>query len=134
MTEKLNCWRCGQPLKDLILPMSRREVCAECGAEQHVCKLCTSYQLGISKCCDEERAEDVSDKESANFCDYFVPNPKAYKPAKQSNKTQAEAELANLFGQKSAPTSAPQDGDSKPQTRVHDALSELEQLFGKGKE
>ncbi len=94
MTEEFICWRCSVPLTDLILPMSRREECSACQADQHVCKMCEFF---INGRCEEERAEHVSDTDRANFCDYF-------KPSSQQNNhntdksAAAKAQLAALFG------------------------------------
>ena len=42
-----------------------------CHADLHVCKTCEFYESGIHNDCRETSAEFVSDKERANFCDYF---------------------------------------------------------------
>ena len=132
MSKTINCWRCGKELGGLILPMSRREECAYCGAEQHVCKLCVHYNPNISDCCDEDLAERVNDKERANFCDYFSPNPDAYEPGKPSERKQAEEELAALFGEKATDSSEVAKEPLDPVSRKEQALSDLEDLFGKG--
>jgi hypothetical protein len=48
--------------------------------------------------CDEERAEDVSDTERANFCDYFKPSTSAFKKTDKEKSTAAKAKFAELFG------------------------------------
>jgi hypothetical protein len=116
----LVCWKCGAELKGVILPLSRREVCAACNAEQHVCKLCRHYDPRVAGMCREERAETVSDKERANFCDYFAPMAGACKPARAAGAEAAEA----LFGGTAGPA-APSPADK--------ARAELEKLFGGGK-
>jgi len=98
MTKTLVCWRCGEILTNLILPLSRREVCTHCDAEQHVCKLCKDYNPRISGACDEDLAEDVREKERANFCDYFSPRLNAFNSTDHSKQTDAAADLAALFG------------------------------------
>lgn len=130
MSSEINCWKCGNPLVDLILPLSRREECKSCGADQHVCKLCNEYNPLISRKCEEDRAEDVSDKESANFCDYFSPNPSAYQSKKSNKQTQAEEELARLFGDNKDQELNTSKVDTPPQTKAEKALSDLEDLFG----
>jgi hypothetical protein len=122
--DALVCWKCGAGLKGVILPLSRREVCAACGADQHVCKLCRHYDSRVADMCREERAESVSNKERANFCDYFNPMPGAYKPAQAAGPAAAKRQLEELFGKP-----ATSDGDSAPdKTRA-----ELEKLFGDSK-
>jgi hypothetical protein len=96
MSETFTCWNCGTELKQVILPMSRREECAQCGSDQHVCKMCkfNSTRTG----CDEERAEHVSDTQRANFCDYFKPTQINVNAKDQQKSDAAKAKLAELFG------------------------------------
>ncbi|HSW52565.1 MAG TPA: hypothetical protein VLG93_04990 [Sulfuricaulis sp.] len=48
--------------------------------------------------CDEDRAEEVLNKEGANFCDWFKPRPGAHRP-RGGDKTQAaKTRLDDLFG------------------------------------
>lgn len=90
------CWKCSAALGKVILPMSRREECAQCSADQHVCLMCEFYQSG--KGCSEERAETVRDIEKANFCDYFKPAKRPPVHASGDKAAQAKAQLAALFG------------------------------------
>ena len=129
MASTINCWQCGSRLTGLILPLSRREECANCGAEQHVCKLCKHFNPAISDSCEEDLAEDVRDKESANFCDYFSVNPNAYQPKKQTKQEQAEHDLACLFGDSTSEEKAPTDERLKTVNNNKKALSALEKLF-----
>jgi hypothetical protein len=122
--ERLVCWKCGAELKGVILPLSRRETCAACGAEQHVCRLCRHYDPRAADMCREERAETVSNKERANFCDYFDPMPGAWKPARAEPEL-AKQKLAALFGEQ--PASAP---ESAAGSAADKARAELEKLFG----
>ena len=71
MSNEFICWKCQESLIHVILPMSRREECDNCQADQHVCNMCLYYEAGR---CNEERAEHISDTERANFCDYFKPS------------------------------------------------------------
>ena len=45
-------------------------------------------------------AEEVKDKQAANFCDSFRPTPAAYRPEAVSAADKARAELEALFGRK----------------------------------
>lgn len=116
------CWRCGATLVELILPMSRREECPSCAVDQHVCKMCRHYAPDLSDGCFEERAEEVSDKERANFCDYFSPVANAYTP-RESSDPAAEARLAELFGATDASSTADDQADAA------EARAELDKLF-----
>lgn len=95
MSNEFACWKCGKDLINVILPMSRREECAKCHADQHVCNMCIYYVKGR---CDEERAEHISDTERANFCDYFKPNNNQGKAFDDQKSAKAKAEFAALFG------------------------------------
>jgi hypothetical protein len=98
MSENFLCWKCGESLTDVILPMSRREECSICGADQHVCKMCVFYDSKSRGSCNEERAECPSDTERANFCDYFKPSIHAFTASSQQKSAVAKAKFAALFG------------------------------------
>jgi hypothetical protein len=112
----LKCWKCGVSLEDYTLPLRRIEECRSCRAELHVCRMCEFHDVSVAKHCretiadevkDKERAnfcdyfrpaDEVKDKERANFCDYFRPSPSAYRPGDLSAADRARAELEALFG------------------------------------
>ncbi|MFQ6022271.1 MAG: hypothetical protein ACE5NW_06080 [Acidiferrobacterales bacterium] len=121
MSTPLVCWKCGASLKEL--PLSRRAECTDCGAELHVCRMCAFYDPRVSNHCTEDRAEDVSEKERANFCDYFKPRPNAYVQRNDSKARAAKTQLDGLFaaGEKSE-TRSPGEA----------ARDKLGRLFGSG--
>ena len=98
MSENFLCWKCGKSLTDVILPMSRREECSCCGADQHVCKMCVFLDSKSRGSCNEERAESQSDTERANFCDYFKPSTVAFNTISHKTSADAKANFAALFG------------------------------------
>ena len=53
--------------------VSRRDECSSCGADLRCCLNCTHYDPSKNNQCAESEADWVSDKESANFCDWFEP-------------------------------------------------------------
>lgn len=126
----MQCWKCGTELKNLLLPFSRYEECSTCKADLHVCLTCKHYDPTVSDGCREDRADFVLDKDKANFCDYFRPNPRAYKPADDTGSREARARLAELFGETVEEQSDQQAQPSTPQTEADKALSELKRLFG----
>jgi hypothetical protein len=77
----------------------------------------------VAKHCRETIAEEVKDKERANFCDYFKPRPKAYSSAPTEAAAKARAELDSLFGGGGAPPQSSSAGDR--------ARAELDALFKK---
>ena len=73
--EYLVCWKCGASLAALTLPLSRTDSCRNCRAEFHVCRMCRFYDTRKAKSCAEPVADEVGDKERANFCGYFEAAP-----------------------------------------------------------
>jgi hypothetical protein len=127
MANQFSCWKCHQALVEVILPMSRREECANCGADQHVCEMCSFFIKGH---CDEDRAEQVNDTERANFCDYFKPSTHA-QPQQNSCKTSsAKAQLAAFFGDPEPVEDDPQDITLTPAELA--VVVELAGHFNKG--
>lgn len=124
MTEPLYCWRCGAPLAELSLPLSRRDECPKCRAELHVCRMCVHYAPRLLRRCDEDDAPDVRDKETANFCDYYRPSPTAFDAGTSAADAAARAELSKLFGDSGAEDSAP-----KSEHKPDDPLSDADALF-----
>ena len=119
MSDGLVCWRCGESLKMLPLPLSRLAECPSCRAELHACRLCLHYEPHTQRKCREIRAEEVIDKEHANFCDWFKPRANAFDAQAQAKATAAKAQLdALLRGE--APADAPADP----------ARTRLDALFG----
>jgi hypothetical protein len=100
MDHGLRCWKCGVALADYSLPLRRIEECRACRAELHVCRMCEFYDVGKAKHCRETIADEVKDKERANFCDYFRPTPHAYQPGSVTAAERARQELEALFGRK----------------------------------
>lgn len=97
MTDTLVCWKCGASIAELPLPLGRRDECPACHAELQVCRMCRFYDPRLAKACREPMAEEVKDKERANFCDWFQPRPNAYQPREDKTRA-ARAELEALFG------------------------------------
>ncbi len=98
MDHGLKCWQCGVSLAEYTLPLRRIEECRSCRAELHVCRMCEFYDVSVAKHCRETIAEEVKDKQRANFCDYFRPPPQAYRPGDLSAADRARAEIEALFG------------------------------------
>jgi len=116
----LVCWKCGASLAELSLPLQRLDECKKCSAELHVCKLCEWYSTAVAKHCREPIAEEVSNKERANYCDYYKPRMDAYSDVGLTAAAKAKADLDALFG------------GSKPQASATDqARAQLDALFGK---
>jgi hypothetical protein len=94
----LVCWKCGASVAELPLPLSRLAECPKCRAYLHACRMCRFYDPRITSQCQEDRAEEVRDKEHANFCDWFKPRPDAHRPPDAARTSAAKTKLDALFG------------------------------------
>lgn len=67
------CFSCKKPLGlnagDFV---GRRDSCAHCISDIHVCYNCKHYDPIVYNECREPQADRVVEKGKANFCDYFV--------------------------------------------------------------
>lgn len=125
MATELNCWKCGASLKDIPLPFSRYSKCKSCQAELHVCRMCEFYDKTVSKMCREPVAEEVKDKQRANFCGYLQPSTRAYFAHDQSADDASKSKLEDLFSMDAgAASGTPSDPDK--------ARQQLDDLFGLG--
>lgn len=109
MTGELRCFRCGASLAALSLPLSRRDACPSCAVHLHACRMCRFFDPAVPKQCLEDDAEEVTDKERANFCEWFSPDPEAFDPARAGQAAAAETKLAALFGEAEAPAGDEED-------------------------
>ena len=94
----LVCWKCGVSVAELPVPLSRLAECPKCRAYLHVCRMCQFFDPRLTGQCQEERAEEVRDKEGANFCDWFKPRPNAYRQRGDGKTQAAKGKLDDLFG------------------------------------
>ena len=97
MAHDLRCYRCGESLAELSLPLTRLDECPKCHVQLHVCRMCERYAPQRPKGCSEDDAIEVRDKKAANFCDYFKPSPRAFNPAEQQAEDAARSTLDSLF-------------------------------------
>jgi len=98
MSDELHCWRCGSDLSALSLPLSRMDECPACLIYLHVCRMCVYFDPVIARACREDDAEEVKEKERANFCDYFRPSAHAFDSDIAAAESEARARLDSLFG------------------------------------
>jgi predicted RNA-binding Zn-ribbon protein involved in translation (DUF1610 family) len=84
------CWSCGGRLE--ALDYAREATCPHCGKQTHVCRNCRFFAPGRANDCEEPVAEAVSDKQRANFCDYFEPGSDTFEPAADQDALRAAAE------------------------------------------
>ena len=74
--------------------------------------------------CNEERAEQVSDPEKANFCDYFKPAFRAFETKSVDKTEAAKAKFAELFGD-TLPEKINNDNHLSPKELAEKKLREL---------
>ncbi len=98
MSHNLACYRCGESLAGLSLPLSRHDQCPGCSADLHVCRMCVFFDARVPRQCREDGADDVGDKERPNFCDWFKPSDTAFDPGRKTEADAAAAALGALFG------------------------------------
>jgi hypothetical protein len=115
----LVCWRCGASLEAEPLPLTRLAECQACRADLHVCRLCEFFAPRVARQCREPVAEEVQDKQRANFCDYFQPRPDAFTAADTQPAQEARRQLETLFG---GGNEVREPGDSDP---LHKPLDDL---------
>ncbi|HKP87190.1 MAG TPA: hypothetical protein VJZ26_13890 [Blastocatellia bacterium] len=70
------CHACQNEVR-IEAKVSRTDECAKCSADIHCCLNCEQYDPAAHNRCREPQAEWVSDREKANFCDFFTPNKRA---------------------------------------------------------
>lgn len=119
MPDNLQCYRCGADLSALSLPLSRADLCPDCGTFVHCCRLCVNFDRSVPRQCREDDAEEVTNKETANFCDWFEPASGRYAGDGADARAKARQQLDRLFGGESA-----DDGDDPD-----DATRAAEDLF-----
>jgi hypothetical protein len=73
---EFSCSKCRKLIDySATAPVGKRDVCPKCDADLHCCKNCRHYDPAKHNQCAETQAEWVRDKDAANYCDYFQPNP-----------------------------------------------------------
>ena len=133
MAQSFGCWKCGALARDEPMPLGRETRCRACGKDLHVCRQCTFYDTTKGKSCAEPVADEVLDKERANFCGYYSLNLNAH-----AGNAQAEAareQLAAMFDLGDDPPSANAAPDAATLLRKRDdeadaAQQALGELFG----
>ena len=124
MAGALTCWKCGASLAEVPVPFARVAECPACRADLHVCRMCEFFDPGVRRGCKEPIADEVSDRERANFCGYLIPMAGAGPGEGDGAERAARAELDELFGLTSSRPDSAGDED--------EARRRLDELFGGG--
>ena len=99
MSTELLCYRCGASLAQLTPPIARSDECPVCSVSLHVCRMCEFFDPEVPKQCTEDDAEEVFEKQGANFCEWYKPGSAAFDPTEAAAESRAHGELAALFGE-----------------------------------
>jgi len=59
--------------------------------------MCKYFDRSVPRQCREDGAEDVSEKDRLNFCDWFVPAEQAFDAKAREQEDQARSALDALF-------------------------------------
>lgn len=99
MAATKHCWKCGAEWTFARAP-GRSETCLECGADLKVCLNCISYDKTVAYQCRDRRAEEIAQKDMANFCEYFDMAKREYVPQQEGldREAQARDQLKKLLG------------------------------------
>jgi len=84
------CWHCGGHLS--ATDYGREGECPQCRRQTHVCRNCRFYAPGRPNDCFEPVAEPVTDKQRANFCDYFEPAKDTHEAGPDNDQLKADAD------------------------------------------
>lgn len=93
----LQCFNCGHDLSELPAPIGRHDNCPQCFEAVHNCRTCRHYAPNSPGACAEDQAEPPSNKETANFCDWFQPATGGGGGNAASKNDAARARLDELF-------------------------------------
>ena len=113
MSNSLQCWQCGTAVTDQPLPLSTYAECRECRAQLHCCRQCQHYNPRLRVDCDEPRAESHSEREKANFCDWFKLRREFVEPGEKAPSVNHQAELNTLFGTDAGVTETPSNSHTQ---------------------
>ena len=129
-----SCWNCGIDLADLPTPISRHDHCPKCFEALHNCRSCRHYAPKASVTCSEDQADPPSNKETANFCEWFRPDAGAFSGDRTGRADKAKDRLQALFGAEDETASPDESGEATPPeslSREDQARSRLDDLFRK---
>ncbi len=84
----IQCYKCATALSETLKVMiARSDTCPKCMTDLRCCKMCYFYDPKSYNECREPSADRITDKEKANFCDYF----KIGSGANDADKAKADA-------------------------------------------
>ena len=109
MGNNWQCWQCGTAVTDQPLPLSTYAACSDCRAQFHCCRQCKNFNPRLRADCDEPRAESHTEREKANFCDWFQLRHEFVEPSEKVSSVYHQAELHKIFSTNSGIAETPSD-------------------------
>ena len=99
MAATRHCWNCGTDYQSSRAP-GRLECCIGCNSDLRVCLNCISYDARAAEKCKDRRADLVSDKHLANYCEFFELARREYRSVteNQGREESARDMLKKLLG------------------------------------
>lgn len=92
------CWACRCVLSYADFAAVPREAeCPSCSRDLHACRNCRHYDPGVNNKCREPNAEWVTDRERANFCDFFQLAREPHGAVEKDRAAAARKKLDDLF-------------------------------------
>ena len=104
MSNFWQCWHCNSVVTDQPLPLSTYAECRHCRVQLHCCRQCQHFNPQLRADCDEPRAESHSEREKANFCDWFKLQHEFICLDKNAPSVDHQSKLNALFGTNSGVT------------------------------
>jgi hypothetical protein len=97
--------------------------------------MCEFYDTSVAKSCREPVAEEVSDKERAQFCDYFRAQSGLLAAGGVSEAERARTQLEAMFGVESSAGDQAAAGEAeslveRKRAKADEARKQLDALFG----
>jgi hypothetical protein len=93
------CWKCATEVAEIsgAQKVLRADSCPKCSSDLHACKNCRFYDRQYHNECRETQAEWVTDKERANYCDYFAPSTRTAEGTSGPSNDQVKSAFDGLF-------------------------------------
>lgn len=82
----LYCYNCNYK-NEYYDKVGRSHTCEKCDNDLHCCRNCIFYDDSFNNSCKETAAEIVTDKEKANFCEFFKASNKISKKENPKNSS-----------------------------------------------
>ena len=90
------CFFCKKEI-EIEDKVGRSDTCPHCRSDLHCCFNCRFYDEKASNQCREPQVERVTDKDKANFCEYFTFRDSSSSSSQEEERRKAKEKLDALF-------------------------------------